>query len=110
MTTREAGRPGDLGRISPALEETGVWPELELDVSVVVPVASADAELREVVEALGGELDREKRSWEAIFVFDGVAGRAWEDVQKLRRDYPGRVRSITFKNPFGEAVCLSAAV
>jgi glycosyltransferase involved in cell wall biosynthesis len=94
----------------PALEDTGVWPELELDVSVVVPVTSAEAEVREVVEALGAELLRENRSWEVIFVFDGVAGRAWEEVQKLRRDYPSRVRSISFKNPFGESVCLSAAV
>jgi glycosyltransferase involved in cell wall biosynthesis len=94
----------------PALEETGVWPELETDVTIVVPVTSAEAEVREVVEALGAELQREKRSWEVIFVFDGVSGHAWEEAQKLRRDHPGRVRSISFKNPFGESVCLSAAV
>jgi len=94
----------------PALEDTGVWPELELNVSVVVPVTSPSAEVRDVVEALGAELLRENRSWEVIFVFDGVTGRAWEDVQNLRRDYPNKVRSISFKNPFGESVCLSAAV
>jgi glycosyltransferase involved in cell wall biosynthesis len=92
------------------LDETGVWPALELDVSIVVPVQSAEAEVREVVEALGAELAREKRTYEVIFVFDGVAGRAWEEVQKLRRDFPNKVRTITFKNPFGESVCLSAAV
>lgn len=97
--------PGEVG-----LEETGVWPELELGVSVVVPVTSPEAEVRDVVEALGAELLRENRSWEVIFVFDGVTGRAWEEVQKLRRDYPNKVRSISFKNPFGESVCLSAAV
>jgi len=94
----------------PALEDTGVWPELELNVSVVVPVTNSAAEVRDVVEALGAELLRENRSWEVIFVFDGVTGRAWEEVQKLRRDYPNKVRSISFKNPFGESVCLSAAV
>ncbi len=94
----------------PALEDTGVWPELELNVTVVVPVTSPAAEVRDVVEALGAELRRENRSWEVIFVFDGVTGRAWEEVQKLRRDYPNKVRSISFKNPFGESVCLSAAV
>lgn len=104
------GGPEEAERVPPALEETGVWPELELDVSVVVPVTSAAAEVRDVVDALGAELLRENRSWEVIFVFDGVAGRAWEEVQKLRRDYPSRVRSISFKNPFGESVCLSAAV
>jgi glycosyltransferase involved in cell wall biosynthesis len=93
-----------------ALEETGVYPGLELDVTVVVPVTSAEAEVRAIVESLGNELERERRSWEVIFVFDGVAGRAWEEVQRLRREQPGRVRSISFKNPFGESVCLSAAV
>jgi len=94
----------------PELDETGMWPGLELDVSIVVPVQSGDAEVREVVEALGAELARENRTFEVIFVFDGVAGRAWEEVQKLRRDFPNKVRTIHFKNPFGESVCLSAAV
>jgi glycosyltransferase involved in cell wall biosynthesis len=90
-------------------EERWAGPEV-LDVSVVVPVQSGDAEVRQVVEALGAELDHEGRSWECVFVFDGVTGRAWEAVRELRSEYQGRVRSILFKNPFGESVCLSAAV
>jgi glycosyltransferase involved in cell wall biosynthesis len=81
-----------------------------LDVTVVVPVQSEEAEVRQVVSALGAELDREGRSWDCVFVFDGVAGKAWEAVQELRRELGSRVRSISFKNPFGESVCLSAAV
>ncbi len=106
----DAGKVEVVERPQTTLEDTGVWPALELDVTVVVPVSSAEAEVRAIVTALGDELEREHRSWECIFVFDGVAGRAWEEVQKLRREYPGRVRSISFKNPFGESVCLSAAV
>ena len=90
-------------------EETLAGPE-ELDVTVVVPVQNAEAEVQEVVDALGHELDREGRTWECIFVFDGVSGHAWEQVQALRASRPGRVRSISFKNPFGESVCLTAAV
>ena len=85
-------------------------PGPQLDVSVVVPVQNADAEVRQVVEALGRELDSENRSWECIFVFDGVQGAAWEEVQEQRAKLGRRVRSISFKNPFGESVCLSAAV
>ncbi|HED66404.1 MAG TPA: glycosyltransferase [Planctomycetes bacterium] len=84
--------------------------EATIDVTVVVPVQSPDAEVREVVEAFGGELQRQGRSWEVIFVFDGVMGPAWEEAQKLRGAYGRRVRSISFKNPFGESVCLSAAL
>jgi glycosyltransferase involved in cell wall biosynthesis len=92
---------------TPAAPEPG--PDGLLDVTIIVPVQSGDAEVREVVEALGGELDSAERSWECIFVFDGVQGAAWGEAMRLRRDYPGRVRSISFKNPFGESVCLSAA-
>ena len=99
--------------------ELGLVPEGEgaaelfdegLDVTVVVPVQSPDAEVDQVVAALGAELEREGRSWECLFVFDGVFGSAWETVQALREKHGQRVRSISFKNPFGESVCLSAAL
>lgn len=80
-----------------------------VDVTIVVPVQSPDAEVREVVVALGAELDRMGRTWECLFVFDGVTGAAFEAVDALRQESGGRVRSISFKNPFGESVCLSAA-
>ena len=87
------------------------WADDELlDVTVVVPVQSHDGEVRQVVEALGGELEQMNRRWEVIFVFDGVAGEAWDVAQQLRSEYGRRVRSISFKNPFGESVALSAAL
>ncbi len=104
-------------RVAPPARSAGEEPyldpglgELELDVTIVVPVQSPEAEVLQVVEALGGELDRLGRSWECIFVFDGVQGRAWETAQKLRSSSDRKVRSISFKNAFGESVCLSAAV
>lgn len=90
--------------------EEAARPEISLDVSVVVPVQSEDGEVRQVYQALGDELDREGRTWEIIFVFDGVQGAAWEKVEKLRAELGNKVRTIHFKNPFGESVCLSAAV
>jgi glycosyltransferase involved in cell wall biosynthesis len=94
-------------RARPAVE---VPDGTRLDVSVIVPVQSPDAEVAAVVEALGHELDHEGRSWECIFVFDGVAGEAQAEVARLRERLGRRVRSISFKNPFGESVCLSAAL
>jgi len=81
-----------------------------VDVSIVIPVQSDAAEIKDVVDALGGELDREGRSWECFLVFDGVGGRALEALGELRERYGSRVKSITFKNAFGESVCLSAAM
>ena len=93
----------------------------ELDVTVVVPVQAADAEVEQVVAALGAELDREGRSWECVLVFDGVRGPAWTAAQALCGRYAGevdadssqalaKVRTIAFQNAFGESMCLSAAV
>jgi hypothetical protein len=80
-----------------------------LDVSIVVPVQTPDAEVVEVARALGNELTAQGRTWEIIYVFDGVRGAAWDLVQVLRAELGPRVKTILFKNAFGESVCLSAA-
>jgi glycosyltransferase involved in cell wall biosynthesis len=79
-------------------------------VSIIVAVESPEAEVRAVVQALGGELDRQGREWECLFVFDGVRGRAWNEVQELSRERGERVRAIGFQQAFGESVCLTAGV
>src|SRR5690349_20639282 len=79
-------------------------------VSIVVPVQAPDAEVRAVVDALGGELDRMGREWECLFVFDGVRGRAWNEVQELSAERGERVRAIGFQQAFGDSVCLTAGV
>jgi len=79
-----------------------------LEVSLIVPVRSPQAEVREVVEALGGELARLGRSWECLLVFDGVRGEAWKAAEGLEARYPGQVRRIGLQQSFGESVCLSA--
>ncbi len=92
-----------------AQTEAPVRPLPLLDVSIVVPVQSPEAEVVEVARALGQELDAEGRSWEILFIFDGVEGRALELVQQLRAELGPKVKSIQFKNAFGESICLSAA-
>ena len=83
-------------------------PAGSLDVSVIVPIVSPDGRVREVVEAIGRELDGLGRTWECILVFDGVRGPAWEEAAAAVRARPGQVRSIGFQQSFGESVCLSA--
>ena len=79
-----------------------------LDVTVIVPVTAANAEIADVVAGLGRELEREGRSHEFVLVFDGVRGKAWSDAQALGPRLGDRLRLISFENPFGESVCLSA--
>jgi glycosyltransferase involved in cell wall biosynthesis len=91
-------------------QDTVAEPSAWLDVSVIVPVQNEDAEVRDVAEALGAELDREGRTWELFFVLDGVAGQALETARALRLELGPKIKTISFKNPFGESVCLSAAL
>lgn len=108
MTTRPEPPPiappeVDLGeQLAP--EEIG-----SLDVSVIVPILTGDAELGQVVEALGAELDRLGKTHEFVLVYDGVRGPAWEQHGQDLQDRLGdKIRRIGFKNAFGESVCLMA--
>ncbi len=79
-----------------------------LDVTVIVPVTSALAEIGQVVMALSREFEREGRTFEFILVFDGVRGKAYADAQALVEKRGAQLRLISFESPFGESVCLSA--
>lgn len=91
--------------LGPAVEPV-VGPVVELDVTLIVPVVTADAHVRDVVQALLGELERLGRSAEAILVLDGVRGPAYEQALALSRERPAQVRILPFGQPFGESVCL----
>ena len=84
--------------------------DARLDVSIIVPVQTEHAEVADVLRAVGGELDRLGRSWECILVFDGVRGRAWDAAQAIAPLYGARLKTIHFKSPFGESVCLLAGL
>ncbi len=91
---------------SPSAEPTPAFPAVDLDVTLIVPVVTADAPASEVVVALLAELARLGRSAEAILVFDGVRGPAYEQASALARERPSEVRVLPFSQPFGESVCL----
>lgn len=78
------------------------------EISLIVPVVAATGRVQEVVEALGAELDRLGRTWEAILVFDGVRGSAWAEANRLAEARPAQVRPLSFQQAFGESVCLAA--
>lgn len=79
------------------------------EVTIVVPVQSGEAEVREVIAALGAELERLGRSWEALLVYDGIKGEPWEKGLELQASSDPQVRTIGLHKPFGEAVCLASA-
>jgi hypothetical protein len=93
---------------SSPLVEAAERPSVTLDVTVLVPIATGDACIEEVVDALGAELDGLGRTWELIAIFDGCRGPAWETVQRLCQTRPDTVRAISFQQSFGSSACLSS--
>ena len=79
------------------------------EVTIVVPVRDERAQVRRVLDALGAELDRLGRSWEALLVYDGVAGKVWETGLELQAESDQQVRTIALHKRFGDAVCLTSA-
>lgn len=80
----------------------------ELDVTVIVPVHSPEAEVRDVVRSLSAELEGLHKSHEFVLVFDGVRGQAWNQAAELVSAAGSKVRTIALQQPFGDSVCLSA--
>ncbi|MFT5051259.1 MAG: hypothetical protein ACI8QZ_002670 [Chlamydiales bacterium] len=90
---------------NPTAQQPGASPEF----TIVVPVTERDAEVLEVVAALGGQLDRLDRTWECLLVYDGVEGPVWERGLELQATSGDQVRTVALNKPFGETVCLSSA-
>jgi len=80
------------------------------EITVLVPITTGDGRVREVVTALSAELERLGRSFEFVFVFDGVRGQAWTEAEALAHERPGVVVSIALQQQFGESMCLSAGL
>jgi len=81
----------------------------DYDITIVVPVQAEDADVAAVVGAYGGALEKAGCSWEALLVYDGVKGDAWDAGLGLQASTAQQVRTISLHKPFGESVCLSSA-
>ena len=79
-------------------------------VSVIVPVRAPTAQVREVVLALGAELERLGRSHEFVLVFDGVRGPAFLEARALETERAGRVQVVALQQSFGESLSLAAGL
>ncbi len=77
------------------------------EISVIVPVRTGNARVREVWEALSSVLDSIGRTHEFVFVFDGVRGPAWSEAEALVAR-GARVQSLHMQQAFGESTCLAA--
>ncbi len=81
-----------------------------IDVSVIVPVRTSEAEVEQVALSFGRELTRLGHTWELILVYDGARGRALELGQELNKADPKRIKLVQLQHAFGDSICLSAGM
>ncbi len=76
-----------------------------LDISVVVPLYNEVESLPELVAWIDRVMRREKLSYEVILIDDGSNDGSWEEILRLRGEYPA-LRAIRFARNYGKSAAL----
>jgi glycosyltransferase involved in cell wall biosynthesis len=77
-----------------------------VDLSIVVPVSGHWGDLEEIYTSFSRELQNAGRSFEFIFIADGVPEETFHTLRGLQEQH-SNIKLIKFKRTFGEAVALS---
>ncbi len=83
--------------------------ESSLDISVLIPVTDRVGDIEKIFVEHRKILDRNKFSYEFIFVLDGSFPKAEKILDKLLEANPDSVKVIKFNRHFGEARAINAA-
>jgi polyisoprenyl-phosphate glycosyltransferase len=70
--------------------------------SIVVPVFNGKDSLAELFEGIRDVMDREKESFEVVFVDDNSLDESWEVLTALKEKYPDQVTAVGFNKNFGQ--------
>lgn len=76
-----------------------------MDVSLVIPMLNEEESISELVSWIDKTMEREKLSYEAIFIDDGSTDGSWLKLEKLKESYPA-VRGVKFSRNYGKAAAL----
>lgn len=79
-----------------------------MDISVVIPLFNEEESISELHDWIVKVVEREKYSYEIIFVDDGSTDRSWEILESLRRKNPN-VKAIKFRRNYGKSAGLHVA-
>jgi glycosyltransferase involved in cell wall biosynthesis len=81
-----------------------------VDLSVVIPVYFNEGSLRSTFEKLRDEVFSQKPALraEVVFVDDGSGDGSFEELQRLRQDFPDTIRVIKLTRNFGQVSALLA--
>lgn len=82
--------------------------DLELDVSVVIPLLNEEESIEPLYTALRRALDGMEERYEVIFVDDGSTDGSFAVLERLYNGDPQHVRVIRFRRNFGKTAALTA--
>lgn len=75
------------------------------DISVIIPAFNEHESLPELIEWISRVMDREKFSYEVIFIDDGSNDGTWEAIRQISGQHTN-VRGIQFRRNYGKSAAL----
>ncbi len=76
-----------------------------MDISVIVPLYNEEESLRKLYEWIEKVMNKNKFTFEIIFVNDGSTDRSWEVIESLQKESTN-IRGIKFRNNYGKSPAL----
>jgi glycosyltransferase involved in cell wall biosynthesis len=76
-----------------------------MDISVIVPLLNEAESLPELSEWIDKVMQKNKLSYEIIFIDDGSTDNSWEVINNIKSRYPS-VKGIKFRRNYGKSAAL----
>ena len=76
-----------------------------MDISVIIPLFNEEESIPELYEWIDRVMEKEKFSYEVIFINDGSTDRSWELIEELSQQSE-HVRGICFRRNYGKSPAL----
>lgn len=77
----------------------------KLDISIVIPLLNEAESLIELSEWIVKVIEKDKKSFEIIFIDDGSTDNSWEIIENLKEKFP-QIRGIKFRRNYGKSAAL----
>ncbi len=77
-----------------------------MNISVVIPLYNEDESIPELFSWIRRVMEKNRFSYEVIFINDGSTDRSWDVIQSLHREHPEIVRGIKFRRNYGKSPAL----
>jgi glycosyltransferase involved in cell wall biosynthesis len=77
------------------------------DISVVIPLFNEDESIRELAIWISSVMEKNKFSYEIVFIDDGSRDNSWSIIESLAMKHPQIIKGIKFKRNYGKSAALN---